>query len=163
MKSDDLSWCIRQKKGLRLTKPSNNLCRVYLAKSKSSLNMLKSAIEKNEVDWIVSTSYYAKYFAFYALFSKCGFKCEIHDCTISAMKVLFVDTGITEKKFYDELSESKDLRIDVQYYAYKELDRERIMKFANSAGDFVLEMERIIEKISKKQIDSVREKFSKLR
>lgn len=34
-------------------------------------------------------SYYAKYFAVYALFCKIGLKCEIHDCTISLFRYLF--------------------------------------------------------------------------
>ena len=53
--------------------------------------MLESATEKDEIDWISTTAYYARYFAFYALLQKCGIKSEIHDCTISLMSFLFVE------------------------------------------------------------------------
>lgn len=53
MKSKDksmkkhISWCLKQKRGITLEKPNDNLCSVYIKKAKSSLNMLSSAIEKN--------------------------------------------------------------------------------------------------------------------
>lgn len=87
MKLDDkdpkshISWCLRQKRGIKIEDPNDNLCNVYISKAKSALNMLSSAAEKDEVDWIATTAYYASYFAFYALLQKCGIKSEIHDCT----------------------------------------------------------------------------------
>jgi len=38
--------------------PSDNLSEVYKQKSRSALNMLNSALEKQENDWILDTSYY---------------------------------------------------------------------------------------------------------
>jgi len=76
-------WCLEQKRGIKLEEPNDNLYYVYIKKAKSALNMLTSAIEQNEVDWIATTAYYARYFAFYGLLQKCGIKSEIHDCTLS--------------------------------------------------------------------------------
>ncbi len=84
-----VSWCWKQKRGIKLEQPNDNLCTVYIKKAKSSLNMLESATEKDEIDWIFTTAYYARYFAFYALLQKCGIKSEIHDCTIFSK----VDSG----------------------------------------------------------------------
>ena len=111
-----ISWCMKQKRGVKLEEPNDNLCTVYLTKAKSALNMLTSANEKEEVDWIATTAYYARYFAFYGLLQKCGIKSEIHDCTISLMHFLFVEGKLIEKHFYTELQLAKDLREDMQYY-----------------------------------------------
>src|SRR3990167_6240909 len=107
-------WCLKQKKGIKLEEPNNDLCLVYVNKAKSALNMLSSAIEKNEMDWIVTTAYYARYFAFYAILQRCGIKCEIHDCTISLMKLLFVEDNRIEEKYHAELQSAKSLRVDIQ-------------------------------------------------
>ncbi len=155
MKSS-LDWCTRQKKGLRLVDPSEILAEVFFKKAESSLNMLKSAIEKNETDWIVTTSYYSKYFALYALLTKCGIKCEIHDCTITAMKALFVDAGLVRIELYDDIEQSKELRVNMQYYAYKEFDKEKVMKLAQSAPDFVLGVRKAYEQLDQKNIDDIR-------
>jgi hypothetical protein len=73
-KKNHIFWCLKQKRGIKLEKPNNNLYNVYINKAKSSLNMLSSAIQKDEIDWIATTAYYARYFSFYALLQKCGIK-----------------------------------------------------------------------------------------
>ena len=112
----NLSFWFKQSKGLMLINPNENLVEVYKKKSKSALNMLISAIEKEELDWILDISYYAKYFIVYAVFMKAGIKSEIHDCTISALKRLFVDEKIIGRNIYDELEKSKELRVGALYY-----------------------------------------------
>jgi uncharacterized protein (UPF0332 family) len=160
MKSDRLNWCARQKKGLKIVEPSENLSTVYFQKAESALNMLNSAIEKKEIDWIVTTSYYARYFAFYALLAKCGIKCEIHDCTILAMKTLFTDENLLNLALYSEIEESKSLRTDLQYYAYKEFDKNKVMNLAKTAPDFVLKIKEAIESFGEKEISQVRKKLA---
>ncbi|MGM5488712.1 MAG: HEPN domain-containing protein [Nanobdellota archaeon] len=84
---DKLAWC--RKKGIKLIPPNENLAQAYLKKAYSSLNMLTSAIEKKEYEWMASTAYYARYFAVYALMMKCGIQSEIHDCTLHIVQKLF--------------------------------------------------------------------------
>src|SRR3989344_2202533 len=100
--SGDFRYCFRKLRGLRIINPNENLVRVYTRKSKSALNMLNSAIEKQEYEWILDISYYAKYFIVYALFMKAGVKSEIHDCTIFALKSLFIEQGIVDEDIYEE-------------------------------------------------------------
>lgn len=157
---DHISWCLKQRRGIKVEVPNVNLTNVYLKKARSSLNILNSALEKDEVDWIATTAYYARYFALYALLQKCGIKSEIHDCTISLMKYLFVDENIIENKFYDELKLAKELRVDVQYYVAEELDRNELRTDSVTAQDFVLKMEEVIENISKEQVELVRNKIT---
>lgn len=154
-------WCLKQTKGLKLIDKNENLMKVYLKKSRSALNMLSSAIEKHELEWILDTSYYSKYFAVYALFMKTGIKCEIHDCTIEALKILFVNEKIIPEDLYTELEESKTLRVDALYYN-KEIGKTAIMQRADIAGDFCLKIEKIINQIKDEQIETVRKKFLRL-
>ncbi|MBU1973964.1 MAG: HEPN domain-containing protein [Nanoarchaeota archaeon] len=156
-------WCWKQKIGIKLEEPNDNLCNTYIKKAKSSLNMLESATEKEEIDWISTTAYYARYFAFYALLQKSGIKSEIHDCTISLMNFLFVDEKIIEKHFYDELQLAKELRVDTQYYLAEEIDLNKLKKDSKTARSFVLRMEEVIENISEEQIKTIRDKLEDAR
>src|SRR3990167_1427063 len=105
-KKDDFSYCFKKAPGLKLVTPNDNLVEVYKRKSRSALNMLQSSKEKEENEWILETSYYAKYFMVYSLFMKSGIKSEIHDCTIFALKSLFVDLGIVSQDLYEDVSRS---------------------------------------------------------
>lgn len=154
-----ISWCLSQKKGLKLETPNNDLCKAYILKAKSALNMLNAAIERNEIDWIVTTAYYARYFTIYALLQKCGIKSEIHDCTISAFHYLFVEDGVIDQNLYDEICLAKELRTDTQYYVTDELDQEKLKKDSETARSFVLKMEEIIEKTNPEQIERARKKL----
>lgn len=157
-KESHIAWCCKQKKGIKLEEPSENLCNVYLNKAKSSLNMLTAATEKDEKDWIATTAYYARYFAFYAILQKYGIKSEIHDCTISLMK-LFVEENLIEEHYYTELLLAKDLRVDTQYYVGREIDLNKLKKDSETARSFLLRMEKVIAEIEKEQINKIIEKI----
>ena len=49
----EFAFCFKKAKGLRLISPNKNLVEVYKKKSRSALNMLSSAIEKGEDEWIL--------------------------------------------------------------------------------------------------------------
>ncbi len=165
MKSNEehgkVRWCMKQRRGIRLEEPNDNLAEVYVKKGKSSLNMLDAAIERGEIEWIVTTAYYARYFALYALFQKCGIKSEIHDCTLSAMKYLFVNEGVLDELMYKDILDAKDARVDVQYYATDELDEEKLVRNARVAQEFVLSVEGAMEKIDEEVKQRIREKLRK--
>jgi len=152
-------WCWKQKRGIKIEQPNENLCNVYIEKAKSSLNILESATEKNEMDWISTTAYYARYFVFYALLQKCGIKSEIHDCTISLMDILFVEDNLIEKHFHKELKLAKKLRVDTQYYVTEKIDLKKLKKDSETARDFVLKIEEIIENLTEEQIENIRKKL----
>lgn len=139
-KKSDYSFCFKKSGGLKLIIPNDRLAEVYKKKSRSALNMLESAKEKQEDEWILDTSYYAKYFIVYALFMKAGIKSEIHECTIFALKYLFVEEGIIANNLFEELEKSKDLRVGALYYD-KDFGREEISKRAKTAPEFCLQVE----------------------
>ena len=165
MRSEDenqkihLSWCWKQKRGIKLEEPNDNLCKAYIEKAKSALNMLDSAIEKDEIDWIATTAYYSRYFVLYALLQKCGIKSEIHDCTISLMRFLFVEERIIEESLYSELLLAKDLRVDTQYYVTEQIDRGKLKTDSATARNFVRKMEEVIENITPAKITKIRQKL----
>ncbi len=80
---------MKQAKGIRLVKPSDNLVKAYLRKSRNAVKSMEVNAGVGITEWAVSASYYAKYFAVYALLQKIGMKCEIHDCTIALFDHLF--------------------------------------------------------------------------
>ena len=161
-KKDDYSFCFKKAGGLKLVNPNERLVGVYKKKSRSALNMLESAKEKQEDEWMLDTFYYAKYFMAYALFMKAGIKSEIHDCTIFALKSLFVKEGIISNDIYGELEKSKELRVGALYYD-KDFGREEILKRAETAPEFCLKVEPILDKITKEGIEKVRKRFNALK
>src|SRR3989338_6702951 len=134
-KKDECSFCFKKTGGLKLVTPNERLVEVYKKKSRSALNMLESAKEKQEDEWILDTSYYAKYFMVYSLFMKVGIKSEIHDCTIFALNSIFVELEMVDKDVYDDLSNSRELRVGSLYYD-KDFGKEIILSAASTAPKF---------------------------
>lgn len=157
-----LEWCRKQRRGLKLATPEKELAEAFVKKAKNALIMLKCAKDKDLPDWIATTPYYAKYFALYALFVKCGIKCEIHDCTILAMKELFVDTGMLDKGLHHDISNSKGLRVDMQYYTYNKPYRSRAIESADSASEFVSALTSLSERLTHEHIASIRSSLRNL-
>ena len=120
--------------------------------------MLSSAVDKNEIDWIATTAYYARYFGVYALLQKCGIKSEIHDCTISLLNYLFVDEFVSEG-LYKELQLAKQLRVDTEQYIADELDTTKLKQDAETSREFVLKMEEVIDNLSPADIEEIRKKL----
>ena len=118
MKDDELKgkivWCSRQKKGIKLELPNDNLCDAYLKKSKDSLKSMLLNMNANLLDWAVDAAYYARYHAIYALLQKCGIKCEIHDCSIMIIKMLF--NNKLSDGLLTELENAKISRVNLVYY-----------------------------------------------
>ena len=153
-----LNWCLKQSKGIRLVKPSDNLVKAYLEKSRNALKSMEINAQANIVEWAVSASYYAKYFAVYALLSKIGVKCEIHDCTITLFEYLFCDS--VPKEFIKDLRNSKEDRVEMQYYTHeKSADLEQVMK---KTKKFVLEIENVIDGLNSEKIAELQKRLNVL-
>jgi len=103
----NLSWCFKQKRGIKLIESNLGIAREYLADSRRDLQL----VDKNEPKWNIIKEYYVCYNAFYSLLVKCGVKCEIHDCTIKLMEFFEFEKIVQEK-----LNDLKSERIGVQYY-----------------------------------------------
>ena len=150
-----ITWCFRQKKGIRIIEPNENLAKAYIRKAKSSLNTMNAALQIKETDWILTTAYYARYFALYALLMKLGIKSEIHDCSIAIARLL-TRHRILNKNLVTDISQAKQMRIETQYYVTQELKQTKIRRNVESAHKFVLEIEKTIENITTDQIKNIR-------
>ena len=151
-------WCLKQKKGIQLTEPSNNLCSAYLKKAANSLKSMNLNINGGVYDWAADAAYYARYHAIYALLQKCGIISEIHDCSIALMRFLF--KGKIDETLLVELEGAKKQRIDLIYYTNRLVPQEEIRKNVEAAPGFVLEMEKIISEInSSEEINRLRDKL----
>ena len=152
MKDRTIVWCLKQKRGIGIVQPNENLTKAYLKKAASALNIMNAALEIGEPDWITTTAYYARYFALYALLMKIGIKSEIHDCTI-AVATLLAEKGILGKDLATDISNSKQTRIDIQYYVEKELNQDQIKRDVKKAHAFVLMLEKTIEDLEIDRIE----------
>ena len=153
-----LKWCLRQERGIRVVAPSSNLVKAYLEKSRNALKSMEVNAQANIVEWAVSASYYAKYFVVYALLSKIGVKCEIHDCTIAIFDYLF-----GAKEFHDlvsELKQSKHERVDIQYYS-KELNI-NLADTMQQTKQFVLQIEELIDRLNAEEVAALQRKLGTL-
>jgi uncharacterized protein (UPF0332 family) len=161
VKDRTIVWCLKQKRGIWIVQPNENLTKAYLKKAASALNIMNAALEIGEPDWITTTAYYARYFALYALLMKIGIKSEIHDCTI-AVAMLLAEKGILGKDLATDISNSKQARIDIQYYVEKQLDQDRIKSDVEKARTFVLILEKTIEDLEIDRIEEVRKHLNAL-
>lgn len=162
MEDRSIIWCLKQKRGIRIIDPNENLVKEYLRKATSSLNTMNAALQINETEWIMTTAYYARYFALYALLMKMGVKSEIHDCSITVARLLARE-GILTENLVNDISQAKEMRVDVQYYVTKELEQGKVRRNVESARKFVLEIEKAIENITTEQIASIRNTLNQFR
>ena len=106
----------------------------------------------------VSASYYAKYFAVYALLCKIGAKCEIHDCTITLFEFLFSDTISAE--IVKDLRNSKSDRIETQYYTQEiTVDLSQVLL---ATRRFVLEIEKTLDGLNSERIGQLQARLKAL-
>lgn len=123
---------------------------------------MTAALQIEESDWIVATAYYARYFALYALLMKIGVKSEIHDCTLHIAKLL-AENGILNPNLVEDIFQSKQTRIDTQYYVEEEQSPEDIKRNVEAARRFVLETEKATENLTTEQINNIRTQLKKLK
>jgi uncharacterized protein (UPF0332 family) len=151
-------WCLQQSKGIRIVTPSDNLVKAYREKAKSALKSMQVNAQADLVEWAVSASYYAKYFAVYALLMKIGVKCEINDCTITLFEILFCDN--VPKEIIKELRDSKADRVEMQYYTPQiSVDLEQVLR---KTKKFVLEIESIIDGLTSHRIMELQKRLKDL-
>jgi len=155
-----ISWCLRQKKGIRMEEPNDGLCKSYLKEANDSLVSMNANMKAGLRKWVIITAYYARYHAIYALLRKAGIKSEIHDCSIALVKYLF--SGIFDREFFAELEESKEQRINLQYYTNRTVSDSDYERNMTSSREFVLRVEKAIDSLTFQEISRARERLSDL-
>ena len=152
----NLNWCCKQKDGIKLVEPNENLAKEYLKSAEETLLSLKNSSEDSNM-WKATKKYYAEYLAVYALLMKIGIKCEIHDCTIELIKFL-ENLDLFPKNTYQKLVRDKNLRIDNQYY----LKNIAVSIDYTKLFDFILNLKEKVNSINFKDIERIRKKITEL-
>lgn len=152
-----ISWCKKQKDGIKIQEPNDNLSKEYYENAEESLKVLRSIKETQSNMWLATTKYYIEYFSVYSILMKIGLKCEIHDCTIALIKFLEREE-VVEKGTAKMLEKDKELRIDNQYYLK---NRPVNIDFEKLSG-FLLSIRKSLDQLGKDRIEELREKIGAL-
>ncbi len=148
---NDIEWCCTINNGIKLVEENLNLSRAYLEKSRKSLDAV-SKLEGNK-DWQISSAYYAMYFSLYSILMRVGLECENHKCTLTVIKEYFKDFA----EDMDFLFNSKEARIDAQYYPDKDVDNVLFNKMIKKAPKIYAKSKEINLKLSEDTIERIRE------
>jgi len=147
-----IEWCLRQKDGLRIAEPSQNMSDSYIKMAEESIEVLHS-IKKSNI-WVATTSYYIFYYSLYSLMLRIGVKCGIHSCSIEFMKQFLKDLyDGHDIKMFDKAFEA---RINLQYYADRPVDQSEIEDSRTYCKDFFIKTRDILSKITEPKINSIR-------
>lgn len=146
-----ISWCKKQKNGIKLIEPNDNLSEEYLRNAEESMKVLKiiSPVQSNM--WLATTKYYIEYFSVYAVLMKIGIKCEIHDCTLTLVKLL-EKKNIFKKGTYKTLDDDKELRIDNQYY----LKNKKVFIDFEKLSGLIVNARKIVNELTADKIQEIR-------
>lgn len=150
---ENLDWCKKQKKGIRIIEPNLNISRGYLKMSLDSVGTMNREKDKNLI-FSVSAGYYCIYYSLYAILQKIGIKCEIHSCSILLAKRFL-------KKFYSEkdfnlIDVSFSLRNNFQYYVGKDFNKKDLNLLWNESYNFYVKSRSIFLKLNNKDINEIR-------
>ena len=150
-----IDWCKKQKKGIELIGPNENMSESYINMAEESITVL-SDIKKSNI-WIATTSYYIFYYSLYALLMKIGVKCEIHACSIEFMKRNLM--CFYTKHDADMIEQAFRSRIDLQYYADRPIDKKIIDMSKDYCKIFFMKTKDILSIITEEQIETIRKMY----
>jgi len=149
MKYDELKWCMKKSRGIKLVEPNGPISQNYLKESTEDFEM----IGKSNPKWRTVTSYYACYNALYAILMKVGIKSEIHECTIALMELF----GFKRAEI-DFIEFLKRKRLNVQYYLKppdREVNTRKVLEFITKCREIHADM-------SQAKIDAIRTKLKEV-
>lgn len=154
----DINWCCKQKDGIKLIEPNDNLSIGYLKMAEDALGTMNR--EKNySLRFSVSACYYSMYYSLYAIFMKIGIKCEIHSCTLKFMEEFLQE--FYSKEEIDIINKAFKCRNIIQYYVDKVLDKKDVSLIILQAPLFNSKSKEILEKINEDNIKGLRNKVSR--
>jgi uncharacterized protein (UPF0332 family) len=154
-----LKWCCKQKDGIKLIEPSENLSKSYMKMSENALGTMNREKEYNLV-FAISAGYYSMYYSLYSILMKIGIKCEIHSCTLKFMEKVLED--LYSKEEIKTISKAFDLRNIAQYYVDKVINTKDIDFVIAQAPLFVNASKEILYKMNEKDVTTLRNKFQEL-
>lgn len=159
-----IEWCCRQKGGIRLIEPNDNLAEGYI---KMAENAIGTMIRERELNLAFSISacyysmYYSLYYSLYSVLMKLGIKCEIHSCTLEFMKSFLTEFYSSDDA--ETIEKAFDARNKVQYYVDKIIKDEEIDFIVLQAPFFLNKSKEILSKLNQNNINELRSKVLNLK
>jgi|TARA_Y100000310_G_scaffold331646_1_gene405611 uncharacterized protein (UPF0332 family) len=149
-----LKWCCKQKDGIKLIEPNDNLAQGYIKMAEDSLGTMNRE-RKYNLMFAISACYYSMYYSLYSVCMKIGIKCEIHSCTIEFMKKIL--DNFYSKEDVKIIRKAFDARNIAQYYVNKIVQKEDSDFIIVNAPLFLNKSKEILSKINEKDIKELRE------
>jgi uncharacterized protein (UPF0332 family) len=154
-----ISWCVKNKDGLRLVESNANLAKGYLKMAEEALGTMSRERDKN-VRFSISAGYYSIYYSVYSLMQKIGIKCEIHACSIEFTKKFLGE--FYSKKDLELLEKSLIIRKNLQYYVDRFVGESDLNLIWKSAYNFFILSRDILSKLDEKKVNEIRNKFEEI-
>ena len=152
-------WCCKQKDGIKLIEPSDNLSLSYMQMADNALGTMNRE-RKYNLTFAISAGYYSMYYSLYSVLMKLGVKCEIHSCTLEFMKVLLSE--FYTKEDFKIISKAFDLRNIAQYYVDKVIDTKESDMIMSKAPLFVNTSKDVLSKINESDVKKIRDSLKGL-
>jgi len=153
-----LNWCFKQKEGIRIIEPNDNVSKAFIQKAEGALESMNQMTNK---DWQISTAYYSMYFSVYSILARIGVKCEIHSCTIELTNELLSDY-LSEEEI-EFLKDSAKARIDAQYYINRSVAEEQYKEMLKKAPKYLVKCKTINEQLTESKIKELRKELTKIK
>src|SRR3989344_7799578 len=154
-----LKWCCKQKDGIKLIEPSDNLSLSYMQMADNALGTMNRE-RKYNLTFAISAGYYSMYYSLYSVLMKIGVKCEIHSCTLEFMKESLSE--FYTKKDFKVISKAFDLRNIAQYYVDKVIDVKEADMIMSEAPLFVNTSKGILSRMNEEDVRKIRDALSQL-
>jgi|SRR3989344_1902036 len=148
-----LRWCCKQKDGLKLIEPSDNLSISYMKMAENALGTMNRERNYN-LTFAISACYYSMYYSLYSILMKLGIKCEIHSCSLEFMKEIL--TEFYTKEDIKIISKAFDLRNIAQYYVDKIIDTKETDLIMGKAPFFISTSKDILSRINEDNVNNIR-------
>lgn len=154
-----LKWCCKQKDGIKLIEPSDNLSLSYMKMAENALGTMNRE-RKYNLTFAISACYYSMYYSLYSILMKPGVKCGIHSCTLEFMKELLA--GFYTREDLKLISKAFDLRNIAQYYVDKVIDPKEADLIMSKAPLFVNTSKDILSRINENDVKKIRDTLRKV-
>ena len=156
----DINWCCKQKDGIRLIEPNDNLAQGYMKMAEEALGTMNREKYYN-LKFAISACYYSMYYSVYAVLMKIGVKCEIHSCTLEFMK--FALSSFYPQEDITTINKAFNARSTAQYYIDRIVTKEDSNFIIEKAPFFINKSREILSKINEEDILLIRKKVEEAR
>lgn len=155
-KMASINWCCKQKEGIRLIEPNDNLADGYIKMAENALGTMNRERNYNQM-FAISACYYSMYYSLYAILMRIGIKCEIHTCTLEFMNVMLSDFYPID--YIRIIKKAFDARNTAQYYVDKVVSKDDSDFIMAQAPLFLSKSKEVLSKINEKDIIEIRKKI----